>query len=62
VDIETTALGAAYLAGLAVGFFQGIGDLESFWQKERVFEPNMPETKREELFAGWHEALRRARG
>jgi glycerol kinase len=62
VDIETTALGAAYLAGLAVGFFAGVGDLESFWQKERVFEPNMPETRREELFAGWHEALRRARG
>ncbi|MGA3027572.1 MAG: glycerol kinase GlpK [Bryobacteraceae bacterium] len=61
VDIETTALGAAYLAGLAVGFFQGIGDLENFWQKDRVFEPAMPETRREELFAGWHEALRRAR-
>jgi glycerol kinase len=45
-----------------VGFFAGVGDLESFWQKERVFEPNMPETRREELFAGWHEALRRARG
>ncbi|MGA2184012.1 MAG: glycerol kinase GlpK [Bryobacteraceae bacterium] len=62
VDTETTALGAAYLAGLAVGFFQGVDDLESFWQKERVFEPSMPETRREELFAGWREALRRARG
>jgi glycerol kinase len=61
VDIETTALGAAYLAGLAVGFFQSIEDLESFWQKERVFEPRMPESTREELFAGWREALRKTR-
>jgi glycerol kinase len=60
-DIETTALGAAYLAGLAVGFFRNAGELESFWQKERVFEPDMPEAKREELFAGWREALRKAR-
>jgi glycerol kinase len=61
VDIETTALGAAYLAGLAVGFFQSVEDLESFWQKERVFEPRMPESTREELFAGWREALRKTR-
>jgi glycerol kinase len=61
VDIETTALGAAYLAGLAVGFFQSIEDLESFWQKERVFEPKMSESTREELFAGWREALRKTR-
>jgi glycerol kinase len=61
VDAETTALGAAYLAGLAVGFYRGAGDLENFWQKERVFEPNMPESRRAELFAGWHEALRGAR-
>jgi glycerol kinase len=61
VDIETTALGAAYLAGLAVGFFPSIEDLESFWQKERVFEPKMPESTREELFAGWREALRKTR-
>ena len=62
-DIETTALGAAYLAGLAVGFFGSVSDLEGFWQKERVFEPEMPESRRaEELFAGWHAALRKARG
>ncbi len=61
VDIETTALGAAYLAGLAVGFFRNVAELESFWQKDRVFEPNMAESRREELFVGWREALRKAR-
>ena len=61
VDIETTALGAAYLAGLATGFFPTLEDLESFWQKERVFEPRMPESQREDLFAGWHAALAKAR-
>jgi len=61
VDIETTALGAAYLAGLATGFFESIEDVESFWQKERVFEPKMPESTREDLFAGWREALRKTR-
>jgi len=60
-DIETTALGAAYLAGLAVGFFRSAAELESFWQKERVFEPQMPEARREELFAGWRAALAKAR-
>ncbi len=61
VDTETTALGAAYLAGLAVNYFSGVDELEGFWRKERVFEPRMPESRREELFAGWHDALRRAR-
>ncbi len=61
VDTETTALGAAYLAGLAVNYFSGIDELEGFWRKERVFEPRMPEAQREQLFAGWHDALRRAR-
>ena len=60
-DIETTALGAAYLAGLAVGFFRNPTELESFWQKERVFEPQMSEARREELFAGWRAALAKSR-
>ena len=60
-DIETTALGAAYLAGLAVGFFKNPAELESFWQKERTFEPQMSEALREELFAGWRAALAKSR-
>jgi len=50
-DIETTALGAAYLAGLATGFFKSLGDLEKFWRAERTFEPGMDKDRREELFA-----------
>jgi glycerol kinase len=61
-DIETTALGAAYLAGLATGFWKSVGELESFWRVERVFEPSMTEERREELFAGWKRAVTRCRG
>ena len=60
-DIETTALGAAYLAGLAVGFFKGLGELEEFWRAEKVYEPAMREEQREELFAGWKTAVARCR-
>jgi len=60
-DTETTALGAAYLAGLAVGVWKSVEELESFWVVERAFEPQMNETRREELYAGWKAAVRRAR-
>jgi glycerol kinase len=60
-DIETTALGAAYLAGLATGFWKSAGELESFWRVERVFEPSMNEERRQELFAGWKRAVSRCR-
>jgi len=60
-DIETTALGAAYLAGLATGFFKGTSDLEKFWKAERIFEPAMPAARRKELVAGWHDAVARCR-
>jgi glycerol kinase len=59
-DAETTALGAAYLAGLATGVWKSASDLESFWQVERVFEPRMPASRREALLDGWRSALRRA--
>ncbi len=61
VDVETTALGAAYLAGLAVGFFKGVAELESFWRVEKRYEPRMGEGKREMLFHGWKEAVARCR-
>lgn len=60
-DTETTALGAAYLAGLATGFFKSVEEIDQFWRVERVFEPAMPETQREELYAGWKKAVARCR-
>jgi len=61
VDSETTALGAAYLAGLAVGFFKGVAEVEEFWRAERVYEPGMGVDRREEFFAGWKTAVARCR-
>jgi glycerol kinase len=60
-DIETTALGAAYLAGLATGFFASLDDLKRFWKPERVFEPQMSADRRLELLAGWSAAVRQCR-
>ncbi len=61
-DVETTALGAAYLAGLATGFWRSVEELERFWLAERVFEPRMTSERREELFEGWRRAVARCRG
>jgi glycerol kinase len=61
VDVETTALGAAYLAGLAVGVWDGVEELERFWRAERVFEPRMSADERESLYAGWQRAVARCR-
>ncbi len=62
VDIETTALGAAYLAGLATGFYKSTADLEQFWGRDRVFEPRISEDRRETMFDGWKKAVARCRG
>jgi glycerol kinase len=59
-DSETTALGAAYLAGLAAGVWKSASELESFWQVQRVFEPNLTASRRDALLDGWRSALRRA--
>ncbi|MEO8658092.1 MAG: glycerol kinase GlpK [Bryobacteraceae bacterium] len=61
-DIETTALGAAYLAGLATGYWQNEAELETFWKADRVFEPKMSIDQKETLFDGWKKAVTRARG
>lgn len=58
---ETTALGAAYLAGLAVGFWDDLEEVKKHWQMDKCFEPKMEEVRREELFAGWHKAVAAAR-
>ena len=59
--LETTALGAAYLAGLAVGFWSDRAEIETHWREGRRFEPQMPEARRDELYAGWLSAVERSR-
>jgi glycerol kinase len=59
---ETTALGAAYLAGLAVGFWKNQADIARQWQADRRFTPRMKPAARKALAAGWKKALSRARG
>jgi glycerol kinase len=59
---ETTALGAAYLAGLATGFWKDRQDLSQHWQIERRFEPRLAESEAHRRRARWTEALRRSRG
>ena len=59
VVTETTALGAAYLAGLQTGIFESLDDLASYWQREADFEPKMESSKRETLLAGWEKAIER---
>lgn len=61
-DTETTALGAAYLAGLAVGYWESTDQIASFWKAERVFEPKIGDAERERHFAGWRDAVARTRG
>ena len=56
---ETTALGAAYLAGLQVGVYQGLDDLTANWEREREFAPAMDAELREKVAAGWADAVRR---
>ncbi len=56
---ETTALGAAYLAGLAVGFWKSKGEIIQNWNIERKFKPEMNEEAREKLYSGWLKAVKR---
>jgi glycerol kinase len=58
--IETTALGAAYLAGLAVGYWKDKDDIASKWQIDRTFKPEMGEDMKENLYKGWKKAVERA--
>jgi glycerol kinase len=57
---ETTALGAAYLAGLAVGFWQDRSEIKNHWQLDQSFEPKMEQSQRDELYAGWQKAVKAA--
>ena len=58
--IETTSLGAAYLAGMATGYWKSMDDIKDNWQIDRIFEPSMEEEKRRTLLEGWHKAVGRA--
>ncbi|MCG7335308.1 glycerol kinase GlpK [Sporosarcina sp. ACRSM] len=57
---ETTALGAAYLAGLAVGFWKDCSEISAHWQLDRPFEPVMDQAQREDLYGGWQKAVQAA--
>jgi len=55
---ETTALGAAYLAGLAVGYWKNIDDIQHQWQVDKTFTPWLTEEERKKLVGGWKRAVK----
>jgi glycerol kinase len=59
VVAETTALGAAYAAGLAVGFWSGEDDIRANWAQDKVWEPAMEPARRDDLYAHWRKAVTR---
>ena len=56
---ETTALGACYLAGLAVGYWKSLDDIKRQWKADKTFSPLAPAEKVQELKAGWADAIKR---
>lgn len=60
--VETTAMGAAYLAGLAVGYWKDKDEVRKNWAIDRTFEPQIDDAKREEMTAGWDKAVKRSYG
>jgi glycerol kinase len=60
-SIETTALGAAYLAGLAVGFWESVDEIMGQWAIDRKFEKKITDHKKDKLVSGWEKAVRRAK-
>lgn len=56
---ETTALGAAYAAGLAVGYWSGLDDLRANWSADRTWTPSMSEEERAQRYADWNKAVER---
>jgi glycerol kinase len=59
--VETTALGAAFLAGLQAGVYQSLDEISALWQEERQFAPAMPAQRADTLYAGWQDAVARVR-
>ena len=60
-NVESTVLGAAYLAGLQSGVFQSTEEITDLWARESVFEPKMGADDRASLYAGWQDAVQRVR-
>ena len=61
VITETTALGAAYLAGLAVGYYDSLDEIKGYWKADRRFAPEIDDEQREKLLSGWKDAVDRTR-
>lgn len=61
-DVETTSLGAAYLAGLGCGIWNSIDEIEKLWKVDKEFHPNMGEETREELYSNWRRAVEFSKG
>ena len=59
--VETTARGSAFLAGLAVGFWEDQKDLENAFELDRKFNPSVDEAMRSKLYSGWQKAVERAK-
>ena len=59
--IETTALGAAYLAGLGAGIYSSLSDIEARWARDAEFDANMPSGERKALIDGWQSAVEQVR-
>ncbi len=59
--IETTAMGAAFLAGLSTGVWESLDQIQSMWQENRLFSPSLDQNKIDSLLKGWHKALERTR-
>jgi len=60
--IETTALGAAFMAGLRTGMWSSFDNITKTWAQDRVFEPKMDEERSRKLYAGWKKAVERSLG
>ena len=60
--VETTALGAAYLAGLAVGYWQGLDEIAANWRDQARFTPRLEDAERERLYTRWKRAVECAKG
>jgi glycerol kinase len=59
--VETTALGAAFLAGLQAGVYDSLSDISRLWQADRRFKPKLAKARAEAQYRGWQDAVRRVR-
>ena len=57
--IEITSLGAAYLAGLAIGYWKNAHQIKECWKADRIFKPSMPKKEVARLYIGWQDAVKR---